>query len=112
MRVPSAEGTSTSQWYVTTYGIPRSIAMEPAYWDARRDVAADAGPGPKERFFPDDRPRVDRGVDPHLHIVSHDHPELPEAGVDIDPAPHDLDRRLVEPQVRDLRAGSEVAPFP
>src|SRR5437879_1299730 len=35
MRVPSAEGTSTSQWYVTTYGIPRSIAMEPAYWDAR-----------------------------------------------------------------------------
>src|SRR3989442_12086316 len=35
MRVPSADGTSTSQWYVTTYGIPRSIATEPAYWDAR-----------------------------------------------------------------------------
>src|SRR3989442_4678555 len=79
---------------------------------ARRDVAADAGPRSEERFFPNDRPRVDRGVDPHFHIVSHDHPELPEARVDIDPAPDDLDGRLVEPQVRDLRARAEVAPFP
>src|SRR5437016_10059342 len=210
---PKAEGSSTSQWYVTTYGIPRSDATAPAYCDARgggecawttsadkprrlprirgvigvcrkmnrgltrttrkpsivssadsarscwdvttvtscprrasslesdrtwlstppkcgenqgdtwairtpitsedpaprRDVSPRVGPRAKEGLFPDDGTRVDRRVDAHLHVVPHDHAKLPQSGVDLDPAEHDLHGRLVESEVRHLRARAEVA---
>src|SRR6266571_4797353 len=67
------------------------------------------GAGPDERLLADDGARVDRGVDADLHVVPHDHAELPQPRVDLDPPPHHLDRRLVETEVRHLRARAEVA---
>src|SRR6266571_47984 len=67
------------------------------------------GAGPDERLLADDGARVDRGVDADLHVVPHDHAELSEPLVDLDPPPHHLDRRLVEAEVRHLRARAEVA---
>src|SRR5436853_3540740 len=210
---PKAEGSSTSQWYVTTYGIPRSDATAPAYCDARgggecawttsvdkarrlprirgvigvcmkmnrgltrttrkpsivssadsarsccdvttvtscprrasslesdrtwlstppkcgenqgdtwairtpitsedpaprRDVSPRVGPRSKEGLFPDDGTRVDRRVNAHLHVVPHDHAKLPQSGVDLDPAEHDLPGHTLESEVRHLRARAEVA---
>src|SRR5207237_242235 len=75
----------------------------------RRDVSPRVGPRAKEGLFPDDGTRVDRRVDAHLHVVPHDHAQLPQSGVDLDPAEHDLHGRLVESEVRHLRARAEVA---
>src|SRR5439155_1138050 len=110
---PKAEGSSTSQWYVTTYGIPRSDAIRTPFTSEdplpRRDAAPLVGPRAKQGLFPDDGTRVDRRVDAHLHVVPHDHAKLPQSGVDLDPAEHDLHGRLVESEVRHLRARAEVA---
>src|SRR6266550_3758081 len=75
----------------------------------RRDVPPRVGPRAEEGLFPDDGTRVDRRVDAHLHVVPHDHAKLPQSGVDLDPAEDDLHGRLVEPEVRHLRACAEVA---
>src|SRR3989475_7278720 len=79
---------------------------------SRRDVPAGVGARTEERLLADDRARVDRRIDPDLHVVPHDHAELPEARVDLRPPPYDADRRLVEPEVRDLRPRPKVAAFP
>src|SRR5689334_1518862 len=39
----------------------------------RRDVPPGVGPRTEERLLSDDCARIDRRVDPHLHIVPHDH---------------------------------------
>src|SRR5713226_5800405 len=75
----------------------------------RSDVSPGVGPRTEERLLPDDRPRIDRCVDPHFHVVPHDDPELSKAGVDLDAAKQDPDRRLVESEVRHLRPRPEVA---
>src|SRR5437667_136687 len=78
---------------------------------ARRDVPAGVRPRPEERFLPDDGARVDRRVDPDLHVVSHDHAELPESRVDLRSFPDDADQGLIEPEVRDFRSRTEIAPL-
>src|SRR5881628_128200 len=78
---------------------------------ARRDVPAGVRPRPEERFLPDDGARVDRRVDPDLHVVSHDHAELPESRVDLRSFPDDADQGLIEPEVRDVRSRTEIAPL-
>src|SRR5256886_8515530 len=75
----------------------------------RRDVSPRVGPRAEEGLFSDDGTRVDRRVDAHLHVVPHDHAKLPQSGVDLDPAEHDLHGRLVESEVRHLCARAEVA---
>src|SRR2546425_3451497 len=79
---------------------------------SRCDVPAGVGARTEERLLADDRTRVDRRIDPDLHVVPHDHAELPEARVDLRPPPYDADRRLVEAEVRDLRPRPKVAAFP
>src|SRR5438445_12258438 len=76
---------------------------------SRRNVRAGAGARTEERLLADDRARIDRRVDPDLHVVSHDDPELPEARVDLRSPPYDADRRLVEAEVRDFCPGPEIA---
>src|SRR5207253_7604785 len=60
----------------------------------RGDVSPGVGPRADESLFPDDRARVDRRVNPDLHVVPHDDSELAQSGVDLDAAKHDPDRRL------------------
>src|SRR3989442_15684957 len=76
---------------------------------SRRDVPAGVGARTEERLLADDRARVDRRVDPDLHVVPHDDPELPEPRVDLRSPPYDTDRRLVEAEVRDFCPGPEIA---
>src|SRR2546425_8036406 len=79
---------------------------------SRRDVPAGVGARTEERLLADDRARVDRRIDPDLHVVPHDHAELPEARVDLRPPPYDAVRHLVEAEVRDFRPRPKVAAFP
>src|SRR5205823_13236488 len=78
---------------------------------AERDVPAGVRPRAEERFVHDDGARVDRRVDPDLHVVSHAHAELPEARVDLRSFPDDADQGLIEPEVRDFRSRTEIAPL-
>src|SRR2546421_732806 len=75
----------------------------------RRDVSPRVGPRAEEGLFSDDGTRVDRRVDAHLHVVPHDHAKLPQSGVDLDPAEHDLHGRLVEYFAHQCRAGIHLA---
>src|SRR5437773_376298 len=115
-RTSSAERVST--WVSTppTYGSNQghtwTIRMESVNPAVGRDDSPRDRAGPDERLLPDDRPDVDRRVDPRLHVVPHDHPELPEPGVDHRPPPRHLHVLLVEPEVRDLRPRPQVAPLP
>src|SRR6267378_6523077 len=74
-----------------------------------RDVSPRVGPRAEEGLLPDNRPRVNRRVDAHLHVVPHDHAEFSQPGVDFDPAEHDLHGSFVKPEVRHLRARTEIA---
>src|SRR2546429_332894 len=78
---------------------------------SRRDVPAGVGARTEERLLADNRARVDRRVDPDLHVVPHDDAELPEPCVDLQPPPYDADRGLVEAEVRDLCPRAEIAAF-
>src|SRR5437773_8651792 len=115
-RTSSAERVATWVSTPATYGSNQghtwTIRMESVDPAAGRDDSPRDRAGPDERLLPDDRPDVDRRVDPRLHVVPHDHPELPEPGVDHRPPPRHLHVLLVEPEVRDLRPRPQVAPLP
>src|SRR3990172_11193749 len=85
------------------------LLMNPA---PRRDDPAHHCTEADERPLADDRPHVDRRVDPRLHVVPHDHAQLPSPRVHVLPLVRHAHVLLVEPKVRDLRPGPEVAALP
>src|SRR3990172_1130482 len=86
-----------------------SHSMDAALWG---DDPAHYRAQPDERTLANHRAHIDGRVDPRLHIVPHDHAELPPPRVHVLPLVRYVDVLLVQPQVGNLRPRPEVAPLP